>query len=707
MAVDNLARAMAAHADSKAVTAYQYAVEGGYTGTEQEFEAEVALMAQNAQAVNNAVRFDLSQSKTDSEKLQAQSNIGVDTTKGALQAQMDEFAKQDGYYSGLTSGQTEQILSNKKSFNKVPYLSRTTGGSADVGARETVKNVVYGTVVHNQLIQNGNFSNGTTGWTATDGTISVSDNILTLTPSAVMSRLFAKINIVDKHKYLRVMTVKGDGGIASMTWYGGLLKDVVLNGTWQTCIDIIENTSGTTAWNCQINLRQNTNLDTLQVKNVMIIDLTQYFGSSQIPDYLHSLEQASTVELPNQGINQLHQWGFLRRPYYAYDTGTPKSSNPSYKTNTNRNLWNEKWELGSLDDNGAKSVATNKIRSEELFRVLPNSTYGMSAIPQRICGYDANKNFVGLISVYSYNEYLKKFNTPDNVYYLMFSMASSYGTTYKNDICIYYYWDTDFDDDPYVAHEEWTYPIDSSVVGHGIFKLDANNNLYIDGDTLASDGTNTTNYGYYTITGEEAFSTTGAGQHILNGVTADTLGAKYPSDNNILADVICSFTTTETYQKLNISGTTTGIGIGQNKYIIVGSTEYANWSNLAGKKIWYKLATPTTSQKEPYTETQTCDDWGIQYTNDKAFDDGNSDVEVPVGFDSEFPANLVAKLEMSPDSPSDGDGDYIVRQTDGQNEYVKLVIPQEVPSVPTTDGNYVLKVVVSGGTGTPTWVAET
>lgn len=67
-------------------------------------------------------------------------------------------------------------------------------------------------------------------------------------------------------------------------------------------------------------------------------------------------------------------------------------------------------------------------------------------------------------------------------------------------------------------------------------------------------------------------------------------------------------------------------------------------------------------------------------------------------------ANLRAKLEMAPDSP-DGDGDYIVRQTNGTNEYVPLVIPQELPDLPSDNGTYKLQVVVSGNTKTLSWVS--
>ena len=81
------------------------------------------------------------------------------------------------------------------------------------------------------------------------------------------------------------------------------------------------------------------------------------------------------------------------------------------------------------------------------------------------------------------------------------------------------------------------------------------------------------------------------------------------------------------------------------------------------------------------------------------------DVASPVGHETTYQANLRAKLEMAPDSP-DGDGDYIVRQTNGLNEYVTLT--KELPTAPTTEGTYHLKATVaSGGAVTLTWEADT
>ena len=111
----------------------------------------------------------------------------------------------------------------------------------------------------------------------------------------------------------------------------------------------------------------------------------------------------------------------------------------------------------------------------------------------------------------------------------------------------------------------------------------------------------------------------------------------------------------------------------------------------------YELATPTTESATPYTNPQNCENGGTEeYVTDSI---------VPVGHVTQYQPNLRAKLEMAPNSP-DGDGDYIVRQTNGTNEYVELVIPKEVPDAPTVDGTYIFKVTVSNGTPTYSWVSE-
>ena len=68
----------------------------------------------------------------------------------------DNYALIDGYYDEMAVGSAEQLISTILTEDQVPYNFRTSGGSADIGNRETDM-VVGGTIAWNQLVQNGNF----------------------------------------------------------------------------------------------------------------------------------------------------------------------------------------------------------------------------------------------------------------------------------------------------------------------------------------------------------------------------------------------------------------------------------------------------------------------------------------------------------------------------------------------------------------------
>ena len=121
-------------------------------------------------------------------------------------------------------------------------------------------------------------------------------------------------------------------------------------------------------------------------------------------------------------------------------------------------------------------------------------------------------------------------------------------------------------------------------------------------------------------------------------------------------------------------------------------------SAMSGVYLVYELVTSTTETADSFQSPQIVDDWGTEEYVTTSI--------VPVGHDTKYTANLRAKIEMAPDSPS-GNGDYIVRQANGTNSYVPLVIPNELPTMPTTDGTYRLQVVVASGTPTLSWVSAT
>ena len=109
--------------------------------------------------------------------------------------------------------------------------------------------------------------------------------------------------------------------------------------------------------------------------------------------------------------------------------------------------------------------------------------------------------------------------------------------------------------------------------------------------------------------------------------------------------------------------------------IAIKDTSYSTASDLKtalnGVYLVYELAEPTTETADTYTNPQIVDDFGTEEYVDYAVSQSTRDVAIPVGHQTQYMANLKAKLEMSPNSP-EGAGDYIVRQTNGENEYVTL-----------------------------------
>lgn len=136
----------------------------------------------------------------------------------------------------------------------------------------------------------------------------------------------------------------------------------------------------------------------------------------------------------------------------------------------------------------------------------------------------------------------------------------------------------------------------------GIFKIDANNNLYADGDTKTSDGTVTRKYGivdlgtlnwYYD---EVFYAVVPNSKARFEGICA-----KYQRTNTSVAQQA-----DKTWQ--NVSGAGNAIWIKDTAYTDVASFKAA----MSGVMFVYELATPTTEQSTPFTNPQICDPDGTE-----------------------------------------------------------------------------------------------
>ena len=574
------------------------------------------------------------------------------------------YAKQDGSYEGMTVGNAEQLVSTVGVSDNAPYTFRTTGGYADVGDRMNLKAVVGVSVPWNQLVKNGNFAQASNwSWRQTGGG-SVSNNEASLIALSANNnqQFFQNISFVANHKYLVSFDIRTSG--SSNTLRYGLFSSATEKTAKSTDISSskvkINNIFAPTV-NCD-NLRFGFYLpsvnDTAYFSSVNCYDLTAMFGST-IADYVYTLESGTA----GAGIAWLKKYGWFTKPYYPYKA----ASLESVKTSAHKT-----YGFNAYDNTTGKAKVVGGMVYQITGAYTALSLDGTSITP------DANGYF-----------------TPSANGEL--TVTGGNGTT----TCIHLKWDGERDGEyePYEAH---TYALDD-VELRGIPKLDASNNLYYDGDVYTPDGTVTRKYGIVDL-GTLSWEKTSGKNNLFNTRTSLSTAA-YGGTNSDVCKAICAkyvaASSTNTYSNetdKTVSFTSTG-------YCYIEDTAYTDAATfkaaMSGVYLVYELATPTTEAASSYQQTQIVDDFGTEEFTDAA----TRDFEMPCGSLSVYQPNLRAKLEMAPNSP-DGDGDYLVRQTNGTNEYVLFSEVKELPDMPTTDGTYVLKCTVADGTATLSWVSE-
>lgn len=629
----------------------------------------------------------------------------------ALQTAMETKAEIDGYYEDMTVGDAEQLVSSKYVEDSEPYLYRTSGGYKDIGNREYVGAIVGGTVNWNQLVKNGDFSAGSNNWgTATAGTAinSVDSNILTMSCESINSGIqpTQKNAFQNGHKYFKTVDVKSFCKI-KFDVDGEKTKLSRESGNWETLSNVFEWNFPTGSYSIYIRLTNNaTTFGEVQVKNVMLIDLTDMFGTA-IADYIYTLEQTTA------GAGVAFFCKLFPNDYYEYNVGELKSvEGVSAHEMVGFNQWDEEWEAGGLSaDTGIPMADLSRIRCKNFIKVIGNTQYYFAVgnsyenRTMAVHAYDSNKNHIRII------QYVNSTNgwgirTPLRCRYIKFASVAGTIKTYNHDICINLSWSgrRNGEYEPYVKH---SYPLDSSLTLRGIPKLDAHNNLYYDGDRYLPDGKVERRYGVVdlgTLTWKKSISnenffycdasswtTVIASRGVICAKYTVYTGATASTNLNGLDDkTLCINKTGNGY----IGGSTGNYADGA---LLIRDSAYSNVVDfkaaMSGVYLVYQLITPTTEEAEPYAEIQICDDFGTEEFVSTGI--------VPVGHETRYPANLRDKLQHLPDL-ADDDGYYMISQ---QNKNMSLELFR-IPKAPTTDGAYILKATVSGGTPTYTWEAE-
>lgn len=395
-------------------------------------------------------------------------------------------------------------------------------------------------------------------------------------------------------------------------------------------------------------------------------DLTATFGST-IADYAYTLE----TQTAGSGIAWLKSYGFFGK-YAPYDAGSLISTKAEKKKVVGKNLFNPATatEGKGLDNNGVPYNSTVCAISD-FIRISPNealycknvvgSSYGNS-----ICFYDGDNNFLSKIAIYGGGTRFVEGSVPANsipsnaVYARIATDISNYETS-----TMLSFGSTATAYEPYTSQE---YNLGSDEL-RGLFKLDANNNIYADGDIKTPDGQITRKYGIvdlgtldYNYNSNYGFQSADALTNIKPTATVDDV-----------ANAICSARQNGSFSTLYSAGTSGGyIAVLSSGKVSINSslTDPAAFkAAMSGVYLVYELATPTTEQGTPFIDPS------IVYPNGTEEYIDTRTVPVPVGNDTEYTEDLKGGLETILDTPP-------------------------------ANGTYVLKATVSGGVATLSWVSE-
>ena len=359
----------------------------------------------------------------------------VATQYANLKAKVDLKSFADGYYAGMRVGTSDNLTSRGEASAET-FVSRIAGGDNQIEDGDArIVRVKGNTLVWNQLFK----LVGPSSVTNTANVTIYYNNChikITGTPNQTTTFGIFDTSIIIGHKYLCEMNNFVNNSESVYT----LIRPYF--GSYYNRADgiIAEATKSSFFFGVttQTGIAVSFEFDTI------LVDLTQMFGAGNEPTtYEEFLQRKPKVA-----------------DEYAYNDGELVNMTAEGVRTTGRNLWDEEWESGSIGDNGELVPSTNSIRSKNKINVYGRKVYCVaytrtSSSLLRIYFYDSNDS---LLSVSSWLFPSETFSTPQNCAYVRFRLASAYGMTYKNDICINLS-DPSFNGqyEPYETHErKWT-----------------------------------------------------------------------------------------------------------------------------------------------------------------------------------------------------------------------------------------------------------
>lgn len=403
-----------------------------------------------------------------------------------------------------------------------------------------------------------------------------------------------------------------------------------------------------------------------------------------------SLWYGSTANIPAHLLSHPEDWGRYYSGSLAYNPGQLVNADGSVLTSIGRNMFDRSKETVGKKFNASGQLENNVTFSvSDYIEVSPNTdiyflNVARAAATYAYAEFDAQKNFVKVVTIGggSGNTTSGNKTVSSNCHFIRICYESA-----QTEVCVSLYYPGESGYDQY-------YPFQV------LAEVDTGSEVLIGtrvvADSKAPDGTITRRW-YTENLGDIAWTTreTGSVNKVYSGnVTKEYLG--YSTIDNMAGRVLAA---PIAYNGANNASTL----IANVDTVAAGLYTFAN-AGAAAKTVYlvlplaadptdtrtiaYAVATPTTEQGTPFSgasaDNFAIDDFGSMYWTQTS--------GVPQGVEIFYPYDYKAAV------------DTILNEVNG--DVTKLVTAEKVPDAPSSNGTYVLKVTVSDGTPTYSWVAE-
>lgn len=358
-------------------------------------------------------------------------------TKASIATQINNLRKKvdlksfaDGYYESMRVG-TADNLTSKGDATEEMIMSRKAGGDNQIeDGSASIKRIKGYSVVWNQKCKELTADN-TSVLQATVADVDYVNNAIKITELVVPGNPFSagfKFNYPFRLRKNDKVLYRYDSKVSkdNLMTYWSMLGGTVALSNKQTCkiVSLFSDIDN-------VYVAFDENLDYVGeyfvIENFILFDLTQMFGSGNEP----TTPEDFAKRLGYSSINDV--------PYIPYNEGEIVSSFADGIKTTGKNLWDEKFSLGNLNNSTGEEVASDlTIRSSYVPILSENKIYLFNGSKttdisfDKVLFYKKDKTYNGVKQYANSGE----LELPKGTSYIRFVLRPSYGTTYNHDVCI-------------------------------------------------------------------------------------------------------------------------------------------------------------------------------------------------------------------------------------------------------------------------------